>query len=368
MNHQNCHDQAGIILTEESIRLFDLIPSPVAVVGLNKEIVYANAGVYQLAQQIRHGESISVVGDMFSSEVGQAIEQFIESGVQLATVSLSTSVRAPSHSPSLLQLSRHGSTFLPHQVICLVFQEIQNSESAPHLPEGFLGGLIQHLRNPVFAMSSTLDALVARFGMTQDQEPFLAVLRAEQRRLVKMMQEILEFESPLPVEFSEIPFLTTLQVAIDHCLPVASEHTISLELAVSDDLPSFQLDSQALQQAWILLIEGAIRASAPTQKVIVRAYQENFQSQPGVTVEFLDHGVFLKDGNLARFCEPFVSKRCGESGLGFAIVKHIVDAHFGKLEAANLPGGFVQIKVWLPVKREPSTHLGLKKPGLGAEG
>lgn len=352
MNHLHCRDQAGIILTQESLRLFDLIPSPVVVVGLNKEIVSANSGFHRLVGQLHPGESLSVISDQFFPEVGQAIEQFIDAGVQLATVSFSTRMKAPSHCPGLLQLSRHDCTFLPQQVVCLVFQEIQSSESGPQLPEGFLGGLIHHLRNPVFAMSSTLDAFVARFGVSQDQEPFLAVLRAEQRRLVVMLQEILEFESPLPVEFSEASLQATLEVAIDHCLPVASEHTISIELVVSDDLPSFQLDSQALQQAWILLIEGAIRASAPTRKVILRAHRESFQSQPGVTIEFLDQGTFLKADDLARFCEPFVSKRCGESGLGFAIVKRIVDAHFGKLEAANLPGGFVQIKVWLPVKCE----------------
>lgn len=352
MNHQKSRDQAGIILTQESIRLFDLILSPVAVVGLNKEIVYANSGFHQLVGQLPPGDSILVVTDLFSVEVRQRIEQFIDSGVQLERVSFSTRTKAPSHFPGLLQLSRHDCTFLPEPVVCLVFQEIQSLESAPQLPEGFLGGLIHHLRNPVFAMSSTLDAFVARFGVSQDEEPFLAVLRAEQRRLVVMLQEILEFESPLPVEFSEASLQATLQVAIDHCLPVARAHTISLELTVSNDLPSFQLDSQALQQAWILLIEGAIRASAPARKVVLRAYRENFQSQSGITVEFLDQGTFLKADDLARLCEPFVSKRCGESGLGFAIVKHIVDAHFGKLEAANLPDGFVQIKVWLPVRNE----------------
>lgn len=352
MNHQNCDNQPAIVLTKETVRAFELIPFPVMVVSLDSVIAYTNPAFQALAEQIDPDGAPHLLSDPGFSALTEAVQQFAFSGDQSAEISISTWIKKPAHSFWLLHLSRHECTFLSGPGVCVVFESVPGPGVGSDLPADFLGGLIHQVRNPIFAISSTLDAFEARFGVSPEQEPFVAVLRAEQRRLMTILHEVLEFDSPLPVEFSEGPFLSTLQCAIDHCVVLASDRNITLELVVSGDLPSFHMDSQALQQAWILLIEGAIHASTPNQKVTIQAQPETYRSQPGVVVEFLDQGPFFKEGDLGRLCEPFVSKRCGESGLGFSIVKRVIDTHFGRLEAANLPSGLVQIKAWLPVRCE----------------
>lgn len=352
MNHQNYDTQPGILLTEETVRVFELIPLPVMVVSLDSVIAYTNPAFQALAQQIDPDGAPHRLSNPGFSELTEALQQFAFSGDQSATISISTWIKKPAHSFWLLHLSRHECTFLSGPGVCVIFESAPGPGGGSNLPADFLGGLIHQVRNPIFAISSTLDAFEARFGVSPDQEPFMAVLRAEHRRLITILHEVLEFDSPLPVEFSEAPFLSTLQCALDHCVLLASDRNVTLELVVSGDLPSFHMDSQALQQAWILLIEGAIHASTPNQKVTIQAQSETYQSQPGVVVEFLDEGPFFKGCDLDRFCEPFVSKRCGDSGLGFSIVKRVIEAHFGRLEAANLPNGLVQIKAWLPVRGE----------------
>lgn len=350
MNHQNCDNQPGIVLTKEAVCAFELIPFPVMVVSLDSVIAYTNPALQALVEQIYPDGTPQRLDDFGFSELTEALHQFAASGDQSAKIALSAWGHHPAQSFWLLHLSRQECTFLSGPGVCVIFECAPGPESGSNLPTDFLGGLIHQIRNPIFAISSTLDAFEARFGVSPDQEPFVAVLRAEQRRLMTILHEVLEFDSPLPVEFSEAPFLSTLQCAIDHCVLLASDRNVTLELVVSGDLPSFHMDSQALQQAWILLIEGAIHASTPNQQVTIRTQPEIYNSQPGVAVEVFDQGPFLKECDLDRFCEPFVSKRCGESGLGFSIVKRVIESHCGKLTAANLPNGLVQIKVWLPVR------------------
>ena len=76
---------------------------------------------------------------------------------------------------------------------------------------------------------------------------------------------------------------------------------------------------------------------------------EAARSSRGVEIVVSDNGPGISAKILARVFEPGVSTRAKRSGLGLHIVKTIVEAHGGSVEAANCPSGKgAQFSILLP--------------------
>ena len=76
---------------------------------------------------------------------------------------------------------------------------------------------------------------------------------------------------------------------------------------------------------------------------------EAARSSRGVEIVVSDNGPGISPKILARVFEPGVSTRAKRSGLGLHIVKTIVEAHGGSVEAANCPSGKgAQLSILLP--------------------
>ena len=61
-------------------------------------------------------------------------------------------------------------------------------------------GVAHEVRNPLFGISSTLDAFRARFGERAEFAPYLDVLGEQVDRLSRLMRDLLEYGKPPPSE------------------------------------------------------------------------------------------------------------------------------------------------------------------------
>ena len=68
---------------------------------------------------------------------------------------------------------------------------------------------------------------------------------------------------------------------------------------------------------------------------------------PAVCVEVADNGPGVTAEQRASMFEPFFTTKPGGMGLGLALVRRIVEAHGGTVEAVDAAGGAV-IRVTLP--------------------
>jgi signal transduction histidine kinase len=76
-----------------------------------------------------------------------------------------------------------------------------------------------------------------------------------------------------------------------------------------------------------------------------------------VEVSVRDTGDGIEPATLERVFEPFYTTRseCGNSGLGLAIVRRIVQSHGGRIQLDSRPGQGTMARVLLP---RGSVHLG----------
>jgi PAS domain S-box-containing protein len=202
-----------------------------------------------------------------------------------------------------------------------------------------VAGVAHEVRNPLFGISSILDAFEARFSDRTDYLRYTNVLRDEVGRLTLLMEELLEYGKP----FKGGLYLASLQEVIAKslraCSPVADVAHVKLDYKDHDALPQVMFDRRRLSKVFVNLIENAIQHSASGDTVLVETHEVHESNQRWVDCVIKDVGPGILPEDLPNIFEPFFSKRRGGTGLGLAIAHRIMGEHGGKLIAGNNSNG-----------------------------
>jgi signal transduction histidine kinase len=100
------------------------------------------------------------------------------------------------------------------------------------------------------------------------------------------------------------------------------------------------LDPDAVKQALANLLDNAMKYSADRRRIRVHARRDG----SGVLVEVADEGIGIPAAERERIFEKFYRVGRSEtqgrrgSGVGLALVKHIVEAHGGRVAVDGRPG------------------------------
>lgn len=233
------------------------------------------------------------------------------------------------------------------EIAVLLEQKVRRKEAVSAMG-ALVGGLAHEVRNPLFAISSTLDALEARLGVQPAATPYLATLRAEMQRMGRLMNELLDYGRPVTAGLVTEPLGNVLEEAVQSCAPLAARAEVTVE--TDRDLPALPvpMDRPRLIQVFQNLIQNAIEHTPPGQRVLVGVKPEARLGQRGLSCAIRDFGPGFDPGDLGRVFEPFFTRRRGGTGLGLSIVHRIVQEHSGQVEAANHPEGGGVVSVWLP--------------------
>ncbi len=132
------------------------------------------------------------------------------------------------------------------------------------------------------------------------------------------------------------------------------EKTTSLNLELFEQTQTMHADQDAIRQVLNNLIANAIDATSqtPKGKINLQTQLKTEDKVAGVLLTICDNGPGFDPDMLDSLFEPYVTNKQNGTGLGMAIVKRIVEAHYGYAKASNtgsLDGGTVN--VWLPLER-----------------
>lgn len=122
-----------------------------------------------------------------------------------------------------------------------------------------------------------------------------------------------------------------------------------LVLEVPDALPPVPMDLPLMVQALVNLLDNALKYSPPDRPITVRAEA----AAPELRVTVVDEGPGIPEEDAGRIFDKFYRvQRSAEvtgTGLGLPISKGIVEAHGGRIWAANQPGGGAAFTIVLPI-------------------
>src|SRR5574341_2627988 len=191
-------------------------------------------------------------------------------------------------------------------------------------------GVAHEVRNPLFGISSTLDALEARLR-PEGIAHHLETLRSQVDRLGKLMNDLLEYGRPQALERQPEELPGMLAEASRACDYLARAKGARVELELRSELGALPVDRKRIVQVFQNLLENALHQSPPGGCVKVELERGDDGSLARVAVR--DRGPGFSADDLPHVFEPFFTRRKGGTGLGLSIVQRIVEQHGGLVEA-----------------------------------
>jgi two-component system phosphate regulon sensor histidine kinase PhoR len=125
----------------------------------------------------------------------------------------------------------------------------------------------------------------------------------------------------------------------------------SLIMNIPSNLPLLMMDTQRMEQVFLNLLDNAVKFTPAGGKIEIKVSLDSKY----LRVDVVDNGRGISSEDIKRIFERFFrsdksrSHVIGGTGLGLSIVKHIVEAHQGKIEVESTLGCGCRFSVFLPV-------------------
>jgi signal transduction histidine kinase len=239
--------------------------------------------------------------------------------------------------------------------LAATYRLVRRESEIARLKSDFVANVSHDLKTPLSLIrmfSETLE--MDRVPDESRRHEYYGVLTRESERLTRLIDNVLDFSriesgrqryqlEAGPVE----PIVHEVLESFRHPL---HQQGFALDVRVAPDLPDVPMDAEALKQALSNLLDNAMKYSAERRCIRVAARRE----EGGVAVEVADEGIGVPPSERERIFEKFYrigrSETQGRrgSGVGLALVKHIVEAHRGRVTVDAVPGGGSRFTLHLP--------------------
>jgi signal transduction histidine kinase len=236
-------------------------------------------------------------------------------------------------------------------------------ERSNRMKDDFLGIVSHELRTPLSAIlgwARMLKRGVVNSGPARERALDAIERNATlQARLVDDLLDVSRIVSgKLELETSNVDLASIVEAALDSVRPTLLAKGLEVRLSMAHDNATVLGDARRLQQVVWNLLTNAIKFTGPggrIELVVARAGRI-------VRMSVRDNGVGIPADVLPYVFERFkqadgsATRRHGGLGLGLSIVRHVVDAHGGSVQALSAgEGEGTEIIVELPALPAEST-------------
>jgi signal transduction histidine kinase len=170
----------------------------------------------------------------------------------------------------------------------------------------------------------------------EEVRAILEDIRKDDRRAGNVIHRMRSFLKRRSVELKSLDLADLLRETVTLAEYDARTRQMNISLQLHPNLPAVRGDRMHLQQVLLNLILNGLDAMAGTAKeerlLTVRA---EMVKNGEVQVSLSDCGTGISPGKLKHLFEPFFTTKPDGMGMGLAISQSIIEAHGGKIWAAN---------------------------------
>ena len=227
--------------------------------------------------------------------------------------------------------------------------------SAEKEQQQFIADVSHELRTPLTVMRGSLEVALEEDRPAEEYREAIGNALLEVRHLARLSQNLLFLArgqaGRITLSFANVDLVKFLSDVTADLLPAVTDKGLELAVDLPEEPVRAFIDADRMQQVLHNLLENAIRYTATGGRIRVALTSSPSQAR----IEVSDTGIGIPEANLPFVFERFFrsdgARRAypGGSGLGLSIVKWIVDAHKGAVEAESHVGAGSTFRVKLPL-------------------
>lgn len=216
---------------------------------------------------------------------------------------------------------------------------------AINMKSEFISVVSHELRTPLTAIKEGINIVAEEEAGTlnEKQKEFLQIAKRNVDRLGGLINDVLDYQK---LDSGRIQFhwsVGSVKPAIEEVVRtmgvVAENRGLVLQTEIQDDLQDVNYDYDRIIQVLNNLVNNAIKFTKEGRVEIAAENERN-----GVKISVRDTGIGIRPEDMHRLFQTFSqiysgsNRRTGESGLGLAISKRIVDLHGGRIWVNSIYG------------------------------
>jgi two-component system phosphate regulon sensor histidine kinase PhoR len=354
------HDRTGghpqALLIES---LIGGLPGPAIVLDRDGRVIAFNAAASTIAPSLRRGEPalitlrmpelVDAIRRATASRTPQRVEFFERVPLDRWFEAFVTPVKLASVDDAR------------SDILLMTFNDLTPLRRVEEMRADFIANASHELRTPLAALLGFIETLQ---GTAKDdavaRAKFLTIMQGQATRMARLIDDLLSLsrielnahlQPNTPLDLAPI----VRQVA-DGLQTLARDRDVTIKVAAPLDPLIVLGDRDELIRALENLVENALKYGAAGKRIdITLARSQTRAGVPEVRVVVRDYGPGIAPEHLPRLTERFYrvdvadSRAQGGTGLGLALVKHVLNRHGGRLSIESTPGAGASFTVHLPL-------------------
>jgi signal transduction histidine kinase len=239
--------------------------------------------------------------------------------------------------------------------VLFIARAVRKEAAVARMQADFVAAVSHEFRTPVTAVRQISEMLeMGRPEGPARVQQYYSVLVTESLRLQRLVETLLNFgrmeAGARRYELVETPIEPIIRGAVADVAALVSQSGTSVDVTGTDEPVLIDADADALRLALRNLLENAIKYSPGRPTVSIRWRVERRRA----VIEVADRGLGIGAAEQRAIFRKFVRGRAAVqarvkgTGVGLAVVQHIVHAHGGELSVVSEPGQGSTFTIALP--------------------
>ena len=241
----------------------------------------------------------------------------------------------------------------------LLWRDVRREVQIAEMRSQFVSSVSHELKTPLTAIRMFAETL--RMGRSKDpktQTEYLDTIVNESQRLTRLLNNVLDFSKIEQGKRLYRPETASLYEIVESAARAMgyplSQQGFRLTVQTEEGLPKVCVDHDAIEQALLNLLHNAMKYSGDSREIGLHLKKKGNNA----LLQVIDQGIGIDPQEKKRIYEKFYripspeNERIVGTGLGLALVSHIVEAHGGHLELKSALGKGSTFSIYLPLETE----------------
>jgi two-component system, OmpR family, phosphate regulon sensor histidine kinase PhoR len=251
-------------------------------------------------------------------------------------------------------------------LLLVTFNDLTPLHRVEQMRADFVANASHELRTPLAALLGFVETLQGPAKSDAlAREKFLAIMQQQATRMARLIDDLLslsriELNAHLAPN-TALELQPIVRQVVDGLLPLARDREVDIKVSVPPEPLIVLGDRDELIRALENLVENALKYGASGKRVdVTLARAQTRAGTPEARLTVRDFGPGIAPEHLPRLTERFYrvdvadSRSQGGTGLGLALVKHVLNRHGGRLSIESTLGSGASFTMRLPLHTAPS--------------